>query len=165
MSSCKPLSSKISFGNTFHGSTSDCAKGHFLLFLLNLAPPTFSWCLLTLLQEDISKNWPLPTLWTPRSSFFQLLFLFCLGFWVVIPPPPPFYWEKLEKGMKDGQLILFGGIFCFLLLHMHVYFCLFLKCPNPVYKDLTSVIVGPWQWFITTSKLLFFTYQTAAGRN
>lgn len=166
MSSCKPLSSKIAFGNRFQCLHRQC-EGPFPFVPfergstnLLMVPPNST------AGRDIKELTPIHTLSAiiipcPGHLFSTAVsFLFSWVFFLYFIGK-----GQLEKGKKDGGLTLFRGIFCFLFLHMHVYFCLFFKCPNSVYKDLTSVIVGTWQCFITTSKLLFFTYQRTAGGN
>lgn len=125
MSSCKTLSSKISFGRRFHGFTSDCVKGHFLLFLFNLVPAPF-WAASHIYSR---KSYPRTDL-HPHSKCPHhppltagLVFFLCLFVWGF-----GFFWffflirwlfgflyfigkGQLEKEKKDGWLILFGGDF------------------------------------------------------
>lgn len=167
MSSCKPLSSKIFFGNGFQGSTTDSVKIHFLLFLLNkkevgstnllVVPPNST------AGRDIKGPTSIHTLNAIIISCPGNLFSTAVSFWFRVSALLVWlvfsilFGKGIQKRGSQPGLALSKGIFCFLFLHRHVYFWLFFTCPNSVYKDFTLAIVGPWQCFITTYKLLLFT--------
>lgn len=107
MSSCKTLSSKISFGNRFHGFTSDCVKSHFLLFLLNLVLTPFWCCLQHILQKEFQE---LTSTHTQNAHIIFLCPLLFFIFWLVFSSLP--YWEETAgKGEKGWMADFIWGNF------------------------------------------------------
>lgn len=131
MSSCKSLSSKIPFGNRFHGFTSDCVKAHFLFVpfepgsnTLLVLPPTYT-AEKSYPRTDLHPHSKCPhylpltagwgVLWEVFYDGFWVLFFvgLVLGFlgwffWLVFSLL--FYWEGTAgKGEKGWMADFIGG--------------------------------------------------------